>query len=248
MRDETIAIPNDRGELGYMVLDQLRERIIHWQYPPGHRLVEEELCREFGVSRSPVREALRMLVASGLIEQMPRRGYKVRQLDLQGVEELYELRLALELFVAERLAHRGLPARVLQDLRRIWGPGNQQPERSNEELAALDRTFHETLAAEAGNETLLAELRRINDRISIFRVLDFAIEGRDADTGMQHLDILDRIEAGDPESARTAMQINVQNGCANVERVIKDALATAVFGPGRGVGSSAPPRRMPRAD
>src|SRR5829696_383208 len=81
----------------------LKDRIIRWHYASGHRFTEEGLCEEFGVSRSPVREALRMLVENNLVEKMPYKGYRVKQLDMKEIHELYEVRMALETFVIERL-------------------------------------------------------------------------------------------------------------------------------------------------
>src|ERR1700751_3234046 len=81
----------------------LKERIITWQYPPEYRLTEESLCREVDVSRSPVREALRVLATTGFVRRTDTRGYAVRQVNVKEVEELYEVRLALESYVVEML-------------------------------------------------------------------------------------------------------------------------------------------------
>src|SRR4029077_5937351 len=88
----------------------LKERIVTWRYPPEFRLTEDALCREFGVSRSPVREALRVLATTGYVRRTDTRGYAVRQVNVKEVEELYEVRLALELYVVEMVATRGVPA------------------------------------------------------------------------------------------------------------------------------------------
>src|SRR4026209_2316771 len=93
---------NRLSGLSASIVGTLKQRIVGWQYPPEHRLTEESLCREFGVSRSPVREALRALVTNGFVRKMQNRGYAVRQLDLREVEELYDLRTAIELHVVER--------------------------------------------------------------------------------------------------------------------------------------------------
>src|SRR3954469_2727411 len=82
----------------------LKARIIRWQYPPGYRLTEDTLCNEFGVSRIPVREALHMLVENALADRVPHRGCTVKQLNLEEIHELYEMRLALELYAVEQLA------------------------------------------------------------------------------------------------------------------------------------------------
>jgi len=216
-----------RKDLREVVVEGLRKRILNWEYPPGHRLTEDQLCHEYGVSRSPVREALHRLEASGIIRRLPRRGYEVNQLDLKDIEDLYELRLALELFVVERLCERGIPDSVLNEQKHLWREVLKTPPQSHHTLAELDRQFHEALAAAIDNAFVLKELRSINDRISFIRVLDFEIAQRTKSTCDQHLQLLEFIVRRDTVGARNAMKINVEDGCNNVEAVIKEALAKA---------------------
>lgn len=214
--------------LASSIVATLKERIIAWQYPPEHRLTEEGLCREFGVSRSPVREALRVLATNGLVRRMANRGYAVRQVNMRELEELYEVRLALELFTVEALAVRGFPPAALEALRETWRVVEQEdPARSDEEMAELDTEFHETIAALVGNETLLHQLQAINERLLVFRMIDFGRENRIADTCAQHLKILDRIVARDADGARLAIRSNIDDGRTIVGAAIKEALARA---------------------
>ena len=147
-----------------------KERIIHWQYPPEHRLTEAELCHKFGVSRSPVREALRTPATDGFVKKMPNRGYAVKQHNLREIEELYEVRLALELFVVECLAKRGTPKNDDMDaLKRTWTSllnGSSKKDARNS--ARLDTLFHETLAHAAGNKSLLAATSRHQRAVAAF--------------------------------------------------------------------------------
>lgn len=213
--------------LSTSIVATLKERIIGWQYPPEHRLTEEGLCREFGVSRSPVREALRVLATNGLVRRMSNRGYAVRQVNMRELEELYEVRLALELFTVEALASRGVPAAALDALRETWATLEREPARSDEDMAELDTEFHETLAALVGNETLLQQLRAINERLLVFRMIDFGEEDRVSSTCTQHLMVIDRIAARDPEGARKAIRTNIDDGRVIVGTAIKEALARA---------------------
>jgi DNA-binding GntR family transcriptional regulator len=209
------------------IVATLKERIIAWEYPPEHRLTEESLCAEFGVSRSPVREALRALVTGGFVAKLANRGYAVRQLDLREIEELYDLRKALELYVVERLARSGGARPEVAALHQSWGKILAGPKRKGEELAALDTTFHETLAAAAGNSMLVDQLRAINERLFIFRMLDFGQPDRQQSTCRQHMKVVERILAGDAPGARAAMERNIDEGRANVDASIKEALARA---------------------
>ena len=218
---------NRLSGLSASIVGTLKERIVGWQYPPEHRLTEESLCREFGVSRSPVREALRALVTNGFVRKMQNRGYAVRQLDLRDVEELYDLRTAIELHVVERLARDSIGRNELDALRETWKGIRAGPRRKGEELAQLDTRFHETLAELTGNRQLLEQLRTINERLLVFRMIDFGEPDRAEHTCRQHIKVIERIVAKDAEGARAAMRRNIDDGRDIVHHSIKEALAKA---------------------
>lgn len=206
----------------------IKERVINWQYPPQHRLTELALCREFNVSRSPVREALRVLVANGLVKRTPNRGYVVSQVNLRDIEEIYDVRLALELFSVETLAKQGVPDEALRELGETWrNLSRKSTGLKDEELAELDAHFHESLVELTGNGTLLRELRAINERLFVFRIIDCGRVGRLASTCVQHLALLKRIEAKDSEGARAALRANVEEARNIVRTTFKEALARA---------------------
>src|SRR5689334_10830851 len=100
------------------VYTEIRERIIRGDFPPGFRLLERDLADEFAVSRVPVREALPQLEADGFITTLPRRGAVVAQLTIQDVEELFDVRLGVEVYatrLAARRLSRGASASRLRD-------------------------------------------------------------------------------------------------------------------------------------
>jgi DNA-binding GntR family transcriptional regulator len=231
-----VAQGNDRrathppSNLSSSVVNTLKEQIVHWHYPPDHRLTEDELCKTFGVSRSPVREALRVLAADGFIKKLPNRSYAVKQYTIEEIEELYEVRLALELYTVERLATKKQTTQLaaeLADLKQTWTELLQESSKKPEEFAILDTLFHDTLAQALGNTSLLRHLRTINERLRLFRMLDFERRDRAEHTCHQHLEILERIRVKDPQSARAAMQENIEEGRNNISIAIKDALARA---------------------
>jgi len=216
--------------LSSSIVTTLKEHIVHWHYPPEHRLTEDELCKTFGVSRSPVREALRVLTSDGFVKKLPNRCYMVKQYSIEEIEELYEVRLALELYTVERLATEGSSAQLaaeLRDLKQTWTELWKGSPKKPEEFAILDTLFHDTLARAVGNKSLLRHLRTINERLVLFRMLDFENQERAERTCRQHLDIVKRIKAKDAPGARAAMQENIQDGRTNIQTAIKDALARA---------------------
>jgi DNA-binding GntR family transcriptional regulator len=220
-------VPRKLPSFSSSLVATLKERIITWRYPPDHRLTEDALCKEFGVSRSPVREALRVLATNGFVRRMDNRGYAVRQVKVKELEELYDVRLALELYAVETLATSGAAASDLAAMAKTWNGVRRRPKRKVEELAELDASFHETLGALVGNETLLEQLKSINERLLVFRMIDFEAADRVKSTCAQHLDILDRIAAQDAPAAREAMRRNIGDGRNIVGKSIKEALARA---------------------
>jgi DNA-binding GntR family transcriptional regulator len=211
------------------IISTLKSRILGWEYPLEYRLTEEVLCKEFGVSRSPVREALRELATHGFLKQMPHRGYAIKQLSPQKILEIYDVRMALELFVVEQLAQREEPIKEIEDLKQTWTALLNEPPPKVEELAEFDTKFHETLAQALGNVTLLEELRVINERLLVFRMSDFGRPERTEVTCHHHLKILARIEAKDMAGACKAMRENIEDGRNYVSLAIKEVLAKNYF-------------------
>jgi DNA-binding GntR family transcriptional regulator len=223
--DDPAAMVASNSTLSASIVATLKDRIIAWRYPPEHRLTEDGLCKEFGVSRSPVREALRVLATNGFVRRTDNRGYAVRQVKPKELEELYDFRLALELYAVETLATSGASDEDLASLAKVWDQLRRRPKRKAEELANLDACFHEQLAGLVGNSTLLGQLKSINERLLVFRMIDFETADRVISTCDQHLAILDRIKARDAEGARDAMRKNIRDGRNIVGRSIKEALA-----------------------
>jgi DNA-binding GntR family transcriptional regulator len=229
------AVERDNQNLAAQLVAALQERIIRWEYPPGFRLTEEALCEEFGVSRSPVRAALTVLAEKRLIDKVPHRSYTVKQPDLQEIDDLYAVRLALELYVVEFVAEHGIPEELWQELSQTWQAVLENPQGDDEALSTLDEAFHQALANAAGNETLAQRLRALNERLYIFRMTDFTAPGRVANTCRQHLEILARIRARDPEGARRAVRANIEDARNNIENALKEVLVRAYTGRSTGV-------------
>lgn len=218
------------SNLSAFIVTTLKEHIMYWRYPPEHRLTEDELCKTFGVSRSPVREALRVLASDGFVKKLPNRAYVVNQYTIEEIEELYEVRLALELYIVEHLATKEpsvLLAGELDDLQQTWTELLNEPSTRPEEFAILDTHFHDTLARALGNTSLLRHLRIINERLTLFRMLDFDKRDRAEHACHQHLEIVERILAKDAQGARAAMQKNIEEGRRLIPITIKDALTNA---------------------
>jgi DNA-binding GntR family transcriptional regulator len=220
-----IGMKQKSSALSAEVFAVLKDRIINWQYSPAHRFTEEELSEEFGVSRSPIREALQMLVENGLVTKEPYRGYSVRQPDLKEIHDLYDVRQALEMFTVEWLVTHGMPQEQWEQLHHSWQSIAQNLPGYEASFAESDEAFHEKLAACTGNQALVHYLQNIDERLHFVRLTDITTLERLRTTCEQHLQILDCIQGGDVRCAREAMRQNIEGGRQNVEQAVKEALA-----------------------
>jgi len=206
------------------IYNTLADRIITWTYSPGHRFTEEELCTEFGVSRSPVREALNSLVSARLIEKEAHKGYSVRQIDIREVNELYDVRLVLEMEVVSLLCNRGIDPALLKKLRTRWQAIVDRLPEVVGVSAFEDELFHEILAQEAGNEVLEQFLSEISKKIHFVRLSDITDPQRLERTSHDHLKLLDALEKQDYKAAQQIMRLNILWGKEKVDSAIKEAL------------------------
>ncbi|HTX73835.1 MAG TPA: GntR family transcriptional regulator [Rectinemataceae bacterium] len=216
-----------KGNLSTPIFAKLSESILRWDYLPGHRFTEEGLCEEFNVSRSPVREALNMLVENGLIEKKPGHGYSVKLLDFEEINELYDVRLALESYVIELICGTGIDDRKLKELHEFWTDIHARLPDTAKSVAAADEEFHETLAKLTKNKTLANSLKSIDRRIHFVRLADITNEERVRTTCLEHIELLGALRDRDAEHARAVLRKNIDGGRSSVERAIKDALAHA---------------------
>lgn len=216
--------------LSTKIFHALKQRIIRWGYPPGHRLTEEAICQEFSVSRVPVREALRMLAESGLVEMAPHRGCTVKQPNLVELHELYDVRLALELFIVAQLAESGMAHDDWKPLYERWASLAANAAFAvvdSHALAHEDAAFHEALARATGNRLLYEHLRMVDERLFFTRMYDITTAERLATTSRQHVEILTCISRRDGRAAQEAVRTNIDFGRGNVEAALKEALAQA---------------------
>jgi len=219
-----------RSHLGQQILRILRERILNWHYPPGLHLGEETLCAEFAASRVPVREALRVLAEQGLVDKVPNQGCYVKQPDVEGIHQLYDLRLALELYVVERLSQSGPPPELEAKVRAHWEPLlhiRADAPVDGDELMQADEEFHLGLARAVGNVHIVETLQDINERLRFVRLAVTTTSHRVQATAGEHLAVLDAVLQRNPEAARKALRQNINSARNKVEIALAQALTKA---------------------
>ena len=206
----------DRASLSKVVSEKIRGQILAGRLKPGERLVEDRLSAELGVSRVPVREALRGLSMEGLVRLEPNRGASVTEVTPQLLAELVEVRTLLEALNARLAARRHDPEIValLQDtLRR----GNEAAQSGTaDELAQLNAEFHERLAEASRNSVLSDIMRSLRERTG----LAFSINGRARarEDWREHAGVLAAVIEGDEEIAALLAARHVKNAAAALGR------------------------------
>jgi DNA-binding GntR family transcriptional regulator len=199
MNDTPPAAPGRRGSLGKTVAEQLRRLILTGQHKPGERLVEDKLSAELGVSRVPIREALRTLAAEGLVDLPPRRGASVAILSPEIAHDLVEVRATLEGLNARLAARHHQPA-IIAELQQVLTEGNAAARESNvDDLVRLNGAFHDKLAQAGRNSILWDIMRTLRERTGL--VFAANTNRRSLEDWDEHSRILAAVIEGDEELA-----------------------------------------------
>jgi DNA-binding GntR family transcriptional regulator len=183
-----------------VVAAELRRLIVTGHWPQGQRLVEAKVAEQLGVSRNPVREALRTLEADGFVELEPRRGARVAVLAADEVLHLLEVRGALEELAAGLAARRRTPAQVAE-LTDLVAKGRAVAESGDlADLPALNTRFHQLLTEASGNPQLDLVIGPLRDRIQW--VYSARVRERAPASWAEHAAIAAAIADGDEARAR----------------------------------------------
>ncbi|HPF19797.1 MAG TPA: GntR family transcriptional regulator [Syntrophomonas sp.] len=203
-----------------LVLEAIREAIKNGTLQPRERLMEIQLADELGVSRTPVREALRKLELEGFIVMVPRKGAYVSDLSMKDVADVFEIRAALEglagALAAERITEEELEAME----RMLVEKGEAISLNDIDKLVAADTKFHEAMYMASRNERLSNIISNLREQIQRFRLTSLSVPGRRQDSLKEHREILEAIQARDIQLAKQLAQEHIENA----ENVLIDSL------------------------
>lgn len=207
-----------------LVCDELRRQIIDGTYPPGAHLVEDRLAQELGVSRNPVREALRVLEAEGFVDMIPRRGAVVATLSDEEVRDIFEVRMALEALAA-RLAARHADPEGVAMLREVLAQAAKALEADDAgALTDLNAAFHEHLLEQSGNGYLRDVMLQLRGQMKwIFSRTAGRTRGQHSLD--EHEQLATAIEAGDEERAAALALEHVRAASSSYWKGREEAVA-----------------------
>ena len=189
------------------VQQQVLQKIRDGFYRPGDRIRESELADSLGVSRTPVREALRRLESDGLLSFESWRGAVVAQLDRQQVGELYAMREVLE-GAAARLAARHIDEAEMELLKLLLRQAGQL-EHEPAKLAVLNRRLHQAIYTAARNRYLLQTLGQLENALALLRGTTYTVDGRASVAADEHAAIVDAICRRDADAAEAAARAHI---------------------------------------
>lgn len=195
-----------------MLLEREIERVIFGgEYGPGDRINEKELALRFGISRGPVREALRSLEASGLVEQIPNRGVFVRRLTSLQADDIYEVRAALFSLAGRLLATRVTDEEVVR-LRAFVRSMEEAITRDDFDSYARENfAFHEFIVERAGNGVLAAQYLSLVKQLRLYRARSLMFGNAMRASNDEHREMVEAVAARDPDRADVAHRRHVES-------------------------------------
>ncbi len=209
---------NEYLPLRDVVFKTLRKAIIKGKFQPGERLMEEKIASMLGVSRTPVREAIRMLELEGLVIMIPRKGAEVADITIEDLRDALELRRALEVLSV------GLACERIDDAgkKELIAVGVEFKEAINSKLVPAivdkDEEFHDVIFRASGNKKLITTSMNLREQVYRYRyeyVKNFSYHDK---LIKEHDEITRAILSGDREKAEEVMRLHIQN---QEETVIK---------------------------
>jgi DNA-binding GntR family transcriptional regulator len=194
------------SHLSEQLLEAIEERIVTGEYPPGARLDEVELAEAFGVSRTPIREALIRLAAVRMIEKMPRKGWVVAPFSPRRLMEMFELMAELEALCARFATTRATPFQLQRLLAAHDACRNVK---DPDEYYRLNEVFHQTLYEASGNEFLIEQTREMQRRARPYRRLQLRAPTRIGQSFTEHQEIVAAIQSRDGDLAAETLRQHV---------------------------------------
>ncbi|MCI5614373.1 MAG: GntR family transcriptional regulator [Agathobacter sp.] len=221
MRDDLQLEVNAYLPLRDVVYNTLREAILKGELKPGERLMELQLASKLGVSRTPIREAIRMLELEGLAVTIPRKGAEVAKMTVKDMEDVLEVREALD-ELAAKIACNKITEEQLQTLSKVKDAFEESTKTTDiKQIAMYDEKFHDVIYESTGNVRLVNLLNNLREQIYRYRVeylKNVEVYPRLIE---EHETILKALQDRNQELVVEAMRDHVENQATAVTQIIR---------------------------
>ncbi len=204
------------ASLSDKVFEVLEQQILNGTYSVGDQLVEQKISQELGVSRTPVREALRQLELDNLVTTISNKGTFVVGISTDDIKDIYTIRIAIEGISAMWAAERISPEQIkeletLVELQEFYSSKNDILQ-----IVQLDTKFHEIIYDVSGSRTLKNTLKSFHTHVKRARESSFLSAGRTHSAVEEHREIFEAISAHDGEKAKELMERHIKNARDNI--------------------------------
>ena len=212
---------NEYLPLRDVVFNTLRKAILRGELKPGERLMEIQLANKLGVSRTPIREAIRKLELEGLVLMIPRKGAEVAQITEKNMQDVLEVRKALEELSVQLVCERITPEQVeemtmaAEDFRKVLKSGDVT------KIAEADVKFHDIIFAATNNQRLITLLNNLREQMYWFRVEYLKQKECYPQLLEEHDKLIALISGGEVEEACELMGCHIDNQASTVSDVIR---------------------------
>lgn len=221
MQDQLKAVVDEYLPLRDVVFQTLRQAILKGELEPGERLMEIQLAERLGVSRTPVREAIRKLELEGLVVMIPRKGAEVASITEKNVRDVLEVRKALEELAVTLACQRMDESQ--------FGKFDEQNSVFEEalktgdftEIARQDIDFHEVIYLAAGNERLQQMLNNLQEQMYRYRLEYIKEEQQRSKLVQEHQEIAEAIQTRNVERAKSAIRLHIDNQEITISQKVK---------------------------
>ena len=205
-----------------VVFQTLREAILRGTIKPGERLMEIQLSQQLGVSRTPVREAIRMLELEGLVNMTPRKGAAVAAISEKSLRDVLEVRRALDALSVE-LACERITEQELEELRQACEEFERVARVSKDAsvIARADVALHDIIVRTTGNQRLLQLVNNLSEQMYRYRFVYIKDESRHENLVEEHREIYESIVERDKKRAARAAKIHIDNQEESIIRQIR---------------------------
>lgn len=221
MRPKRIGSLISRPSLHEMVVERLRDMVMSGELPPGGRIPEKQLCDALGVSRTPLREALKVLANEGLVRLLPNRGAVVTEVTVEEVEDLFQVMAKLE-----RLAGKLLAARIndagLAEIEELHAQMlEQHRQRQRSEYFILNQRIHNRLTELAGNMVLTDIQQSLSTKLRRARYVANLENARWDESAVEHSRMIEALVARDGERLADEMSEHILRTGATVVAALR---------------------------
>jgi DNA-binding GntR family transcriptional regulator len=191
--------------LAKMAYEAIRQSILSGQWKIGELYNEKAIAADLGISRTPVREALLELASQDLIIFLPRRGLMINRFTRRDVDEIFEVRKAIELAAVEKIVGTSPPFDLFEIEESLLNQRKAVRQKDYLAFMEADRLFHTAISELTNNRRIIAILDNIRDMIHVMGAKALALEGRALEVIEEHQTICEAVKKGNIEEARRAM-------------------------------------------